>query len=44
MTGPSMLLFEALREPERLLALTAKDWNGLIRVGRAERLLATNAQ
>lgn len=40
---PAAILHRALAEPESMRELSADDWNALIRVGRAERLLGTVA-
>jgi len=40
---PPAILHRALAAPESMRGLSADDWNALIRVGRAERLLGTVA-
>ena len=41
---PAAILHRALSKPESMRGLSADDWNALIRVGRAERLLGTVAE
>lgn len=40
---PAAILHRALADPASMRALSADEWNALIRVGRAERLLGTVA-